>query len=323
MERLRTKIRWTWNYFWRVIKELCRDLWNYYVSPYPILLAIGALRRIHRRFKIIWLAKSPGRPCIHEKIVDLIIEMKRCNLIWGGQRISDELKILGISVSKKTVLKILKEHGFIPPKTKFAPPSWKSLLNSYSRFWSMDFTTVFDAKGTQLFVFAIIEYPSRLLIQIGVTTNPNKLWLTQQLRNCAVTGHQFPNAMVHDRDGVYGNWLPEILGEFKMSSIKTQVRSPSLPPAVGKHENCYIERFNLSIKTEILNRMAIIDTDHARELCQAYRAWYNEKRPHQGIDGQIPAQKKVIEKNKPNFDKMRIKKELHLNGLVTHFSLAA
>ena len=71
----------------------------------------------------------------------------------------------------------------------------------------MDFTCVFDAKGIQLFIFAVIEFPSRRLIIINSTTNPTREWLTQQFRNCCVSGHQFPDAMVHDRDGVYGQWL--------------------------------------------------------------------------------------------------------------------
>ena len=167
MSRLRTKIRWSWSYLWRVLHELLRDIWKYFISPYPILLMVGASRRIRRRLKIIWLPKAKGRPPIDEKIIDLIIEMKRCNLSWGSQRISDELKLLGIAVSKKTVLKNLRESGFIPPKLKFTPPSWKSLLNSYARFWSMDFTTIFDASGIQLFVFVIIEYPVVIRKQVN------------------------------------------------------------------------------------------------------------------------------------------------------------
>jgi hypothetical protein len=76
--------------------------------------------------------------------------MKRHNAIWGAQRISDELKILGILVSKKTILKILKENGFVPPRTRFVPPPWEYFLKSFKRHWAMDFTTVFDKMGLQI-----------------------------------------------------------------------------------------------------------------------------------------------------------------------------
>lgn len=63
-----------------------------------------------RRLKIIWLQKPKGRPPIHENIVDLTIDMKRCDQQWGRQSISDELALMGIEVSKKAVLKF--ERGW-------------------------------------------------------------------------------------------------------------------------------------------------------------------------------------------------------------------
>ena len=57
-----------------------------------------------------------------------------------------------------------------------------SLDFTNSRFWSMDFTTIFDVMGVQLFIVVIIEVPSRKLVQINVTSNPNKAWLIQSLK---------------------------------------------------------------------------------------------------------------------------------------------
>jgi len=226
------------------------------------------------------LAKPKGRPPIHENVVDLIIEMKRSNQNWEAQRISDELQLMGIQVSKKTVLKILRINGFLPPRTRFTPPSWRSALDSLHRYWAMDFTTVFDSKGIQLFIFSIIEIPSRNLILINSTANPTRECLMQQFRNCFITGHTFPSAMVHDRDGIFGNWLPGALKMFCCKSYKTPPRSP--------WENPFVERFNLSIKNEMLNRLVLVDNHHVRKLSTDYQRFYNQNRPHQGIDGVIP-----------------------------------
>ena len=315
MNKVRTKIRWTAGYFRQILLELFSDLWAYYVTTYPLLLIYGAYRRFARRFRIIWLPKPRGRPPIHENIVDLILEMKRCNAIWGSQRISHELKILGICVSKKTVLKILRENGFIPPRTRFTPPPWSTVLDSLCRHWAMDFTTVFDSSGIQIFIFAIIEVPSRKLILINSTTNPTKGWLIQQFRNCCLSGHVFPSSMVHDRDGIYGHWLPEILQEFGCKSVKTRPRSP--------WENPFIERFHYSLKSELLNRLFLLDNNHIRGLCISYQKFYNSKRPHQGIDGAIPD---LIKKSCPidlDIEKFTVTKTTELNGLVTRFRAAA
>ncbi len=316
MDTFRSKIWWTFGFFKRLALELAKDLWNYYVTPYPILLILGAFMRFRRRLKIIWCSKKPrGRPRVHENLVDLIIDMKRCNPIWGAQRISDELRILAILVSKKAILKVLRENGFVPPKTKFASPSWRAVLDSFCRYWAMDFTTVFDSKGIQVFIFAIIEVPSRKLIQINSTVNPTRNWLTQQFRNCCISGHQFPAAMVHDRDGIYGHWLPEILKEFGCNSLMTSPRSP--------WENPFIERFNLTIKTELLNRSLLIDNNHIRALCVSYQDFYNSKRPHQGIGGVIPDFPEGSKVVLPDIKNLKITKARVMNGLVTEFRLAA
>ena len=314
MDEFRTKTRWTWNYFQKLVFELLCELWNYYVNPFPVLLILGTLRRFRRRMRIIWRSKKPkGRPPIHENIVDLIIEMKRANWLWGAQRISDELKIMGISVSKKTVLKILKDSGYLPPKTKFSPPTWRSLLNSYKRYWAIDFTTVFDSSGIQLFILGIIEIPSRKLVLINVTANPSKEWIIQQFRN--TFPNEFPAAILHDRDGIYGQWLPGVLEEFGSKSIQTQVRSP--------WQNGVIERFHLSLKNEVLDRVILHDAERVRELCASYQSFYNRLRPHQGIAGQIPSRQKSDPNKVIDFGEIRIKKVKVLDGLVTHFRIAA
>jgi putative transposase len=315
MTSLTTKIRWSFAYCWRILTELVRDLWNYFVTPYSFLLILGAYRRLMRRLKIIWLPKPPGRPPIHENVIDLIIEMKRCNRIWGAQRICDELKIMGIRVSKKTILKILRENGFVPPRTKFYPPPWKALYHAYSRFWSMDFTTVFDSMGVQLFIFVIVEFPSRKLVLMNVTPNPDMEWLIQQFRNCSIAGHSFPEAMVHDRDGIYGKWLPSVLKEFEIKSVKTRPKSP--------WENPFVERFHLSLKNEMLNRLIVINSSHARDLCTSYKNHYNQNRPHQGIDGKIPEKSCTKIECDLNFNDLKIKKTSNLRGLVTNFAIAA
>ncbi|MDA0844053.1 MAG: integrase core domain-containing protein [Bacteroidetes bacterium] len=236
-------------------------------------------------------------------------------MLWGAQRISDELKLLGIQVSKKTVLKILKVNGFTPPRLRFAPPTWGSVFDSIGRHWAMDFTTVFDRNGVQIFILSILEVPSRQLILINATSNPTKQWLMQQLRNCSILGYDFPAAMVHDRDGIYGNWLSNYLKQHDCLSLKTPPRSPWCNP--------HVERFNRTLKDELLNRLAIVDNLHVQQICFEFKNYYNAERPHQGIQGATPVIAVGKLEEKPNLDDLKIKKFPALNGLVTQFKLAA
>jgi len=168
MNSFKDKVRWSVRYITKILLELFKDLWTYYVSAYPLMLIIGSYRRIMRRLKIIWLPKPKGRPPVHENVEDLILDMKRSNLQWGAQRISDELRLMGIQVSKKTVLKILRINGFMPPNIRFSPPPWRSVLDSFSRHWAMALPLFLIVRAHNYSFFLFWSYP-----------HANWYWLTQ------------------------------------------------------------------------------------------------------------------------------------------------
>ena len=313
----KSRVRWTVSGFRLIFGELVRDLWSYYVCAYPILLVLGAFRRFKRRMRSVWLPKSMGRPPVPEVLVDLILEMKRPNWAWGGQRISDELKIMGVMVSKKTVLKILRENGMLPPKTRFTPPSWSAVFDAYREIWALDFTSIFDIRGHQLIILNVINCVTRRLVLSAVTANPDAAWLTQQMRNCAiVTNGRLPEAMIRDNDAIFGKWFDPLLREFGITGIPIPFQSPWF--------NGHIERFHRSEKEEVLCRIPIAGTSHAGKLCALYTEFFNHLRPHQGINGRIPVTKGNARPTTTFVAAtLPTKKTTYLSGLVTHFELAA
>ncbi|MBV29261.1 MAG: hypothetical protein CL504_01370 [Actinobacteria bacterium] len=130
-----------------------------------------------------------------------------------------------------------------------------------------------------------------------------------------MSGQVFPKAVVHDRGVLYGHWLADILLEFECQSIKT-------PPRYPWH-NSFVERFNLSIKTEILNRIILIEVDHVRVVCLSYQRFYNTMRPHQGLSGRIPCATKSDGINSIDLKNIEVFKSIEMGGLVTQFRLAA
>jgi len=73
----------------------------------------------------------------------------------------------------------------------------------------------------------------------------------------------------------------------------------------------------------MLNRLVLFDNHHVRNICIAFQGFYNKKRPHQGIGGVIPFFPDFRNENKPDIENLGVIKSLELNGLVTHFKLAA
>ena len=62
--------------------------------------------------------------------------------------------------------------------------------------------------------------------------------------------------------------------------IRTPVKAPNA--------NAYAERFVRSLREEILDHVLIINEAHLRNVLNEYLAYYNERRPHQGLDQQSP-----------------------------------
>jgi putative transposase len=53
-------------------------------------------------------------------------------------------------------------------------------------------------------------------------------------------------------------------------------------------DNAFIESFNGSFRTECLNASWFLSLDDARSKCEAWRAEYNEVRPHSSIGHKAP-----------------------------------
>ena len=66
---------------------------------------------------------------------------------------------------------------------------------------------------------------------------------------------------------------------------------PSLISMDGKGrwiDNVYVERFWRSLKVEEINLHAYATPDQARERIADYIRYFNEERPHQGLDNRPP-----------------------------------
>jgi putative transposase len=53
-------------------------------------------------------------------------------------------------------------------------------------------------------------------------------------------------------------------------------------------DNAYMESFNGRLREECLNAYCLLSSDDARDKNDAWRRFYNERRPHTALDGQTP-----------------------------------
>jgi len=202
------------------------------------------------------------------------LSMKNDNLLWGVKRIQGELLKLDISLSTKTIRKILqafRRRGKIRSST-----SWKKFLETQMRFiYAMDFFTVDTMLGKRFYVFAIISHKTREIIQFSITENPTREFVRQQLIlfTESIAGRMY---LIHDNALMFNiDFLA-----YNLVSVRTGVEAPNM--------NSIMERFFRTVRREALDNFLLIGKNQIQAILEEYVAFYNSQRPHQGLQQQIP-----------------------------------
>ena len=88
------------------------------------------------------------------------------------------MKKLGVGVSKGSVANVLRRHR-VPPAPRRSGPTWAEFLRTQANgIVATDFFTVDTVLLRRYYVLFVIEVERRIVHLLGVTTNPNGLWMT-------------------------------------------------------------------------------------------------------------------------------------------------
>ena len=277
------------------------EIYIYFTSPYPLYILMKKISLANRKIRVLLSdKKNKGRPAVNAETIKLILELKKSNPTWGGQKISDELKKIGHKVSKKSVLKYLEIYGMSNP-----PPdrgmSWSDFLSNHKFKISIDFTSVITLAGDQLFILVMINLDTRELLWVNSTYSPHSEWIKQQFKNAFFDLDEYPTLCISDRDTIFGPWFKKAMKElFHIKLIYTPFKSPQY--------NGRCERFHRTLKEEALANIIAITPEQINRVCSKYQKYYNTHRPHQGLEGKIPTFSESFPKNVVDFS---TKKHLH------------
>jgi transposase InsO family protein len=160
----------------------------------------------------------------------------------------------------------------------------------------------------------VIEIGSRYVHILGVTTNPDGPWTTQQIRNLLMDlGDRAADFrfLIRDRAGQFTVSFDAVLASADIEAVKTPHRSP--------RANAFAERFVLTARTGVTDRMLIFGERHLRTVLAEYEAHYNRRRPHRSRQLRPPRPGHSV----ADLSHQQIRRRPVLGGLLNEYERAA
>ncbi|RSM61926.1 transposase [Kibdelosporangium aridum] len=282
------------------------------------LVTPATLLRWHRRLVARkWTYPNrPGRPALDTEVVALIERMARENPGWGYRRIQGELLNLGHRIGASTVRRVLKRLRIPPAPNREAEVSWRRFLRAQaSTMLACDFFHV-DCAVTlkRIYVFFVMEIATRYVHILGTTTHPDGSWTAQQARNLLMDlGDRVDEFrfLVRDRASQFTTAFDTVFASAGIEVVKIPPRCP--------RANCYAERFVGTVRSELIDRLLIINERHLRTVLKHYAAHYNHHRPHRAQHLRPPRPDRSI----PHRGHVRAARRSVLKGLINEYEPAA
>ena len=219
-----------------------------------------------------------------------ILMLKEANPEWGCQRISDMLfRGPALPASPTAVGRILKEAGYELEEAPTRPHPEKERRFERARanqLWQTDiFTFVLKRQNRRVYLVVFLDDNSRFVVGYGLHASQSSALVLEVLRS-AIASYNPPEEILTDNGSQYVTWRGQsaFSKELNKRGIKHIVSRPKHPQTLGK-----IERFWGTLWRECVETAIFVDLGDARQRIGLFIDYYNFQRPHQGIDGLVPA----------------------------------
>jgi transposase InsO family protein len=207
----------------------------------------------------------------------------------GVRRIRDELRRKdGLSVSAEKVRQVVNEagEGRPPVQAHRRPPQVRRFERPLpNALWQIDIFTFHLKRMYRVYLVGIIDDHSRYLVGWGLFRQQSAEAVLEVLRG-ALGQWGAPREILSDNGRQFVAWR----GETRFQKVLKQqgighVRSaPHHPMTLGK-----IERFWQTLWREFLSEAVFASFADACQRIDHWVHYYNHQRPHQGIEGAVPA----------------------------------
>lgn len=272
------------------VSDLCveygisRTTGHHWLSRYRQSGSFLSLRNQSRRPH-----RSPNRT--DQDSEDKVLELRK-KKGWGARKLKGLLQQQGIGLSERTINRILKRRGQIKAEPKNKPALQRFERSQPNQLWQMDFKGEYGLEtGGYCYPLSIIDDHSRFCVQLQGLQHPSYAGVSACLGS-VFRRYGVPEAMLMDHGSPWWGTANAVgltrLGvELIEQGIQLCWSGIGHPQTQGK-----VERFHRTL-SEALR--------HRRPLPQRFEQWapalaeirneYNEERPHEALNMQVPRQR--------------------------------
>jgi len=235
--------------------------------------------------------RGEGRSMLPTALQAEIVRTKQRFPTFGLKKVRDFLKrFAGSTVSTGSVRKVLASEGLHAPVTtprkRKAPLVRRFERSKPGELWQTDITSyVLTRSKVRVYLVVFLDDFSRYVVAWQLATQQRSQLVCEALME-GIERFGKPEEVLSDQGRQYFAWRGK--SDFQRllarEGIRHVVARTHHPETLGK-----CERLWETIGTELWERAQPQELGEARERLAHYFAHYNHLRPHQGIDGLVPA----------------------------------
>jgi len=242
--------------------------------------------------------KKPGEkdkrrgPKTASSVRDEIIKIKKEEPQFGLKKIKQWMyRFRGVKVSTGTVKKTVTSEGLTLVKRKRKPRRSSDKVRRFERakpmqLWQSDITQfTVGQHSMKVYLTIFMDDHSRYIVGWRLQSRQTAELVIDALKE-AMIKYGKPQEVLTDQGRQYFAWRgkSELEKLLEKENIKHVVSRAHHPQTLGK-----CERFWETVSNEFWTRIRPFDLDEARERLKYFIDHYNYQRPHQGLDGAVPA----------------------------------
>ena len=211
--------------------------------------------------------------------------------LFGYRRLHILLRRAGAEVNHKRVFRLYREEKLTVRrrggrKRAIGTRAPMAIPQGPNQRWSVDFVADVLSDGRRFRIFAVVDDYTRENLALVVDTSLSGARVARELDRIARKRGK-PCMIVSDNGTEFTS--NAILARADENGVEWHYIAPGKPM-----QNGFVESFNGRLRDECLNEHLFDGLADARRIIAAWRADYNDERPHTSLSGMIPTEFAII-----------------------------